>query len=363
MKKRVAKILNTLLKVFTLFLVIVSIIILVFVVISKLDWLPEGSLLSGFEYLPSLWVYLSALIITGLMFAIRHRRIALVYISVFTLFILFMGDYSLSMFSLSTSKINHNDFVELDIMTYNVRYFSYGEDNIIKFFKRSNMDVYLLTESLLTSEKLDYIKKNMEGYNIISDGGKDVSILSRYPILNYNIVKLPTYSASLSDGNDIKELSKNGNYRSFIHAVIDVKGIPVNVLSLRLIAGRPKDNSFKEKIIWGGYLLEAQKKEVEIFLEYIKSLNGPIILGGDLNTNASSSLVRKIRRVLDDAYFSDHIFGWFTYRTSFPLTRLDYIFHSRDVITESSEVVGEYLSDHFPVRAKFLISKSPEPGP
>jgi endonuclease/exonuclease/phosphatase (EEP) superfamily protein YafD len=358
MNKRVVKIINTSLKVLVFVLAAISLIALVLVIISKLDLLPRGSLLSGFEYIPSLWMFLFSLPITILLFVIRYRHTALIYISIFTLFILFLGDYSLSMFNSANNKLNNNDFVELNVMTYNVRYFSSGEDNINKFLNQSNMDIYLLTESLLTPEKQNNIKKNMPDYTIISDGGKDVSILSKYPVLSYNIVKLPTYSASLSGGNDIGELSKNGKYRSFIHAVIDVKGIPVNVLSLRLIAGRSKNNSLKEKLIWGGYLLKAQKKELGIFLDYIRKLNGPIILGGDLNTNASSSLVRRIRKVLDDAYFSDHIFGSFTFTTSFPFTRLDYLFHSRDVIAESSEIVKSYLSDHFPVTAKFLIPKS-----
>jgi endonuclease/exonuclease/phosphatase (EEP) superfamily protein YafD len=319
--------------------------------------LPRGSLLSGFEYIPTLWLYFVSSIIAGLLFVIQLRRTALIYISVFFLFIVFLGDYSMSLIKSQSSDINQNEFVELDVMAYNVQYFSSGEKKILEFLNQSVMDIYLLTESVLTDERKDQIKEYLPDYKIISDGGKDVTILSRYPVSSYNIVKLPTFSASLSGGNDIHVLSKNGDYRSFIHAVVDVKGMPVHILSIRLIAGRPKDNSLKENLIWGGYLLKAQKTEIDIIINYIHSLNGPVIIGGDLNTNPSSSLVRRIREVVDDAYFSDHIFGDFTFRTSFPLSRLDYLFHSRDVITKNSEVGDSYLSDHFPVIAKFLIPK------
>jgi len=39
--------------------------------------------------------------------------------------------------------------------------------------------------------------------------------------------------------------------------------------------------------------------------------------------------------------------------------RLDYLFHSKDVISKKSELVkmNTVLSDHFPVRAVFLIPR------
>lgn len=361
MNNRFVKILNTSLKVLILTLVIISLVVLLFMIISKLDMLPRGSLLSGFEYIPMLWLYFAGSLIAGLLFVIQLRRTALIYVSVLFLFILLLGDYSLSLINSGSADNNQNNFVELDVMAYNVQYFSAGEQKISEFLNQSGMDIYLLTESVLTPERKDQIEEYLPEYKIISDGGKDITILSRYPVSSYNIVKLPTFSASLSGANDIIKLSKNEDYRCFIHAVVDVNGIPVNVLSIRLIAGRPKDNSLKENLVWGGYLLKAQKKEIDIIINYINSLNGPAIIGGDLNTNPSSSIVRRIREVVDDAYFSDHIFGDFTYRTSFPLSRLDYLFHSRDVITKNSEVGDSYLSDHFPVIAKFLIPKKQIP--
>jgi len=59
---------------------------------------------------------------------------------------------------------------------------------------------------ILTPEKLEYLRKSLPSYTIISDNGHDLSILSKHPVISYKIVDLPTFVASLSSSNDIEKI-------------------------------------------------------------------------------------------------------------------------------------------------------------
>jgi endonuclease/exonuclease/phosphatase family metal-dependent hydrolase len=253
----------------------------------------------------------------------------------------------------------NEDYDSLKVGAFNIKYYAYGIENISKFIKESDFDVMLLSESVLTPEKLEYLKSSLPAYTVLTDNGHDLSILSKYPVLNYKIVELPTYIASLSSSNDIEKLKANGIHRSFVHAVINVNGTDVNVLSLRLIAGRPKDKSLGESIRWGKYLVNAQAEELSVFISYIQTLKGPLIFGGDLNVQPNTKIIHRINNYAVDTYLDEHPMGLYTFKVSFPTMRIDYLFHSKDIISKKSEVlkVVPVLSDHFPIKAEFLIPR------
>ena len=274
-----------------------------------------------------------------------------------------MGIFTILLFDFSLKFITHRIpenieiYDDLKVVAYNVKYYSSGIENITKFIKESDFDLVLLSESVLTSEKLEYLKNNLTAYSVLTDNGHDLALLSKYPVIYFKIIELPTYLTSFSGSNDIEKLSNSGIHRSFIHAVIDFKGTHINVLSVRLIAGRAKDKSIGENIRWWKYLLGAQDEELSVFLNYVRSINGPVIFGGDLNVTPNSAIIGEIKRYADDTYLDEHAFGSFTFSTLFPILRLDYIFHSKDIIVKNSGIVITMLSDHFPLRAEFLIPR------
>ena len=350
------KILKLILYSVTLLLAVFTIIISQGSALSKFADFSAFSLIVACGYIPYFWVLILSIIVFILFLLLKHIRIALSYLTVMVLFTLLLGDFSLG-YIFNREPENIRDFDSLNVVTYNVRYYSSGIEKITRFINESNFDVVLLSESVLTPEHLEYLKKYLPAYSVLTDNGHDVSLLSRYPIVDYKMVDLPTYHASLSGSNDLEKLGEKGINRSFIHAVVDVHGEHVNVLSLRLIAGRAKDKSITEGLKWGQYLLEAQKKELEVFLNYISILKGPVVFGGDLNAPPNSEIIHEISQYADDAYLDNHPFGSFTFRTVFPMMRLDYIFHSKDVIVKNSGVVDVRLSDHFPVRAEIYFPK------
>lgn len=353
------KILKSSLSLVTFLLAFIVIVVSIGSAICKFTDLPKDSFIQIFGYVSFFWILALSAVILILFLFLRKFNVALTYLLAILLFTLLLNDFSLN-FIRHRKRELYAAFDSLNVATYNIKYYAYGIENIADFIKKSEYDVLLLSESVLTTEKLEYLKKCLPAYSILTDNGHDLSILSRYPVLSYNIVELPTYLASLSGSNDIEKLKNGGIHRSFVHAIINVKGTAVNVLSLRLIAGRPKDKSLSEDIRWGKYLLNAQNEELSIFISYLQTLKGPVIFGGDLNVPPNTEIIHRINHYAEDAYLDDHAFGSFTFKVSFPTMRLDYLFHSKDVILKKSEVVKvrNALSDHFPIKAEFLIPRS-----
>ena len=326
--------------------------------ICKFTDLPEDSFFQIFGYLSFFWILVLSTVVLALFLLLRYFRSALSYLLAMILFTFFLNDFSLN-FIYQMKPKRYEVYDSLNIAAYNIKYYAYGIEKISEFIKESNYDVLLLSESVLTAEKLEFLKKSLPAYSILTDNGHDLSILSKYPVLSYKIVELPTYLASFSGSNDIEKLKAGGIHRSFVHAIINLNGTIVNVLSIRLIAGRPKDKSLNEDIRWGKYLLNAQNEELSVFINYLHTLKGPVIFGGDLNVPPNSGIIHRINHYAEDTYLNDHPFGSFTFKVSFPTIRLDYLFHSKDIILKKSEVVKvrTLLSDHFPIRAEFLIPR------
>ncbi|HVN58195.1 MAG TPA: endonuclease/exonuclease/phosphatase family protein [Bacteroidales bacterium] len=335
---------------------VLTIIISLGSVLSRVSLFSGITIIKACSYVTFLWVLIVAFVALLIFALLRWWRTFIIYFSLMFIFSLSLFDYSL--YSLENGKSdNKTDFKELRVMAYNIRYFSGGIENICRFIRGSKYDVVFLSECVLNPGRKRYLQENLPEYIMISDEGHDLSLLSKYPVVNSKVIELPTYIASLSSANDLTLLSSSGIHRSFIHAVVNIDGEYVNLLSLRLIAGRPKNKTISEGLKWGEYLMDAQEKEIEVFLKYLRQLKGPVIFGGDLNIPPTAILVSEIEKYTKDTYLEKNVFGGFTFNTAFPTMRLDYIFHSADLIPKSSRILNVRLSDHFPVEADFLIKK------
>jgi endonuclease/exonuclease/phosphatase family metal-dependent hydrolase len=353
------KILKSSLRLVTYLLAFVAIVVSIGSVLCKFTDLPKDSFIQVFGYVSFFWILALSAVILFLFLLLRNFTVALSYLGVVILSTLSLDDFSLNYIRPRIPE--HNKAYDcLNVAAYNIKYYAYGIENISEFIKRSDYDVLLLSESVLTTEKLEFLKRSLPAYSILTDNGHDLSILTKCAVLNYKIIELPTYLASLSSSNDIDNLKASGIHRSFVHAIIDVNGTPVNILSLRLIAGRPKDKSINEDLRWGKYLLNAQNQELSVFISYLQTLKGPVIFGGDLNVSPNTEIIHQISHYAKDTFLEEHAFGSFTFKVSFPTMRLDYLFHSKDIISKKSEVVKmrTSLSDHFPIRAEFLIPRT-----
>jgi len=153
----------------------------------------------------------------------------------------------------------------------------------------------------------------------------ETAILSKYPVLFCSEIELPTHQASLSGSNDIDSLLINPK-RSFVHIRINFNDREIDVISIRLIAGRPKSNNLKDQIEWGRYLIKKQTEEIKFFVNYLNTLEGPIVFGGDLTAPPNAKVMKPLYKIAEDAAQSQSLVPGPTFRTEFPVIRLDYIF-------------------------------------
>ncbi len=243
----------------------------------------------------------------------------------------------------------------LSIAAINTRYYSYGFDKVVNVFKEIDADLYLLSENDISQENVKILKERIHPYFFHMGRREGTAIISRYPVVSFKEILFPTHQASLKKANVLAKQHLNPN-RSFVHAVIDVNGTPVNAISVRFLAGRPYSRSLSDVLRWSFYVLDGQIKELQLFENYLKEIKGPIIFGGDLNATPSSITLRRLSETAVDLYLQDHIWGGFTFWTNFPsYARLDYIFVKNNVQPQRSEKMHTIVSDHYPVYAEVLI--------
>ncbi|GAC1603842.1 MAG: hypothetical protein NVS4B10_16560 [Myxococcales bacterium] len=246
----------------------------------------------------------------------------------------------------------------LTVVALNVQYYSHGLENVAGALNRLDADVALLSENVLDPAGAARAQELFAPRTFRMGRSGETAIVSRYPVVSFREVDLPTAQASLSGPNQPGQ--EGSEKRSFSHAVLDVNGTQVHALSLRLIAGRAPEGSVLSKIEWGLYLVRAQAAEVEAFRRYAAGLHGPVIFGGDLNAPPSATAVARLEETYADAYLARHLLGKPTFRVRpTPYLRLDYLFSGRDVPVLASRRVDVEVSDHFPVWAEFAVPGRP----
>jgi endonuclease/exonuclease/phosphatase (EEP) superfamily protein YafD len=250
------------------------------------------------------------------------------------------------------------DGPHLSVIALNVQYYSHGLENVVRTLNELDADVYLLSENVLDAAGAERARRLFAPRDFRMGRPGETAIASRYPVLSFKEVDFPSTQPSLSGPNWLGNGAASREHRSFSHAVLDVKGTRVNVVSLRLIAGRAPESNLLAQLEWGAYLIRTQAEELATFERYVAQQQGPLIFGGDMNAPPSATIVKALREHFTDAYLAQHFFGATTFRVR-PVSylRLDYLFSSRNVQPLSSRRVDVEVSDHYPVFAEFALPR------
>src|SRR5215813_5995037 len=316
---------------------------------------PEGSPLSGASYLPPSWLGAVVLLLAISAWILRARRMCVVLAGVYGIAVLPHSDFSLR----ADPREPSAKAARLSVLALNVQYYSFGVQSVVKAIKGVDADVALLSENVLDGPEAEAVARELSPSSFRMGKSGETAIASKYPILDFKEVELPTFQASLWGPDQLNKIEARP-HRSFSHAVIDVDGVQVNLLSVRLIAGRAPAADPLSQIGWGLYLLRSQNAEVEFLRAYLAQLKGPFVIGGDLNAPPSAPAIQSLRVVAKDAYLATHHLGKATFRVQAPLLRLDYVFASRELMPISTRRVDVEVSDHFPVFAEFQLSSQHE---
>ena len=143
---------------------------------------------------------------------------------------------------------------------------------------------------------------------------------------------------------DVRNLSRQGRTlrRGFIAAHLWQPGVRLTAISVHLgLSGREREGHAQE------------------FTDSLSRVEGPIVVGADLNEAPTASAARWIAERFFDAFAVDGEGSGETFPAQAPTVRIDYLFVSDEIRIERVWVPGDRsVSDHRPVVADVEI-----PGP
>lgn len=328
--------------------------------LTSLELIPARSLLAGATFVPPLFCALLGFAAALALISLGYRPGAWGLVLLQSAYFAAFGDYSLRSLGPTTEP---TDSWRLKAVALNVQYFTEGVPKIADYLARLEPDVMLLSEAEGDAKTRKAFTQALAPYDIRYAAKGDTAIASRHPIIEFYDVVLPSFQPSLSGFNLTATQYRNPR-RTFVHAVIDVHGTRINVLSVRLIAGRGRSHAPIDQWHWGRFLMREQAREVSTFVRYVKQLQGPVLFGGDLNATSSSISILKLNEIADDAYLNTHVWGDFTFKTkllpmqkhkNLPALRLDYLFVRNGLLPQRVDVLDGNVSDHFPVMGEFAL--------
>ena len=302
-----------------------------------LRWLGGGDLwfVDALGYvLPWLFVPLVVLLPAVLL---RRSRLLLVLVAVPTaLFLFTYGHLYLPRWPVRAAGPTFT------VMTHNVLYLNSDADGVAAAIEAHAPDFFGLRElEPPMAEALASQFADRYPYYKLEPG---CGFFSRYPILQYEAFRL-----SRGEGSWVQ------------HCVVDIDGYQVNVLSVHprsppLLGFHPFGLPLG---IPTGFANQGRDADVRDLLSRLEQVDRPLVVIGDFNLTDQQSLYAPLTRHLRDAHRES---GWgtgFTFtrfpRFGIPTWRIDYVFHSADLVALSTAVGDCGGSDHRPVIARLVF--------
>ncbi len=162
-----------------------------------------------------------------------------------------------------------------------------------------------------------------------------VALLSRYPILGFRNETLTRLSTQDSNATPTP-------MPGLLVASLDVRGTQVTVFDTHLDYRR--DPSVRET-------------QVGEMLAFIKKIDGPVIVFGDMNAKPDAPELQPLLQQLHDAWSGNPDAG-FTYPAEAPNERIDYVLVSPHFRVRSARVPATQASDHRPVVVDLVLDAS-----
>jgi endonuclease/exonuclease/phosphatase family metal-dependent hydrolase len=262
------------------------------------------------------------------------------------------------------------------ILSYNVRGFNrynWIKDNSVqekieRLIRREDPDIIYFQEFHLPGKNdlrsirdfssriglKHYIFNNYDASNDISG----LVIFSRYPLRS---VKRENFHDEIFGGNGV------------ISADVDINNQPYRLINIHLESIRferpdyeyaqdPTSEKSQFKIA-GMRILERFNKayhlrgdQVKKVVQEIEESKYPVILAGDANDPPVSYSYYNLSRKLEDSFHKGGMGTGGTYAGRLPSFRIDYIMHSKELLTLNHKVIHEDLSDHYPIITNIALS-------
>ena len=227
------------------------------------------------------------------------------------------------------------------LLSYNIHSGHYGFAPIADHVVRYRPDVVVFTEAR-ELRAIDTLPSELRGLfrGWTCASGDDVFVASRWPI----IAREGTPSG-LGNGRSRVRASIRSPYGVF-HAI----GVHyyTHIRSAQELQGAGFPAFMRDSA-------SARLRQTRELLEAVSRLDGPVLLAGDFNNPPAGVAYALLRRHFKDSHRRSG-WGWgYTFPSTFPVWRIDYIFYDSWWNIVRTEVGGAAGSDHRPVFAEFSL--------
>lgn len=227
----------------------------------------------------------------------------------------------------------------LRMMTFNLEQVShFSQEQVARAILAENPQVVCLQEvrdrgSFVFSE----FARRFAGWQGVQ--GWNVGLLSKYPV----------------EGFTLHPMAEVGARRKILQATLRIRGQRITVLCVHYIT-TTLVNRRSLGLYFASFASEAEVRQATTgqLLELARRSPNPVVIGGDFNTTPRSSLYPQLRAELKDAFAEA---GWgfgYTWNTSWPLLRIDYIW-TKGLEPVRVRVPPIVVSDHRPVVAELWL--------
>ncbi len=272
-------------------------------------------------------------------------------------------------FQFSKQNANETDSGSIKLMSYNVRNFdlynwehnSDTKSNIYKMLVDEQPDILCFQEFYSSgfykgwSNEKDITKLLNLDYHYFKKTNTvekyehwGMCTYSRYPIIGKGSVIINGKESKACIYTDIKTPARvvrvyNVHLQSFHLNYKDYEAIGFeNDSALNLKAGKSIFSKMKKTYVTRG-------AQVQVVAKHIRASPYPVFVCGDFNDVPSSFTYNSLRGNLQDAFLEKSWGIGFTYDYWLPIFRIDYLLIDPRWNINSFKVIGEDLSDHYPV--------------
>ncbi len=235
----------------------------------------------------------------------------------------------------------------LKILSHNVGWNTTQSPTLVKMINQQQPDIIFLQETVpkhtaaFTSLKTDYPYQ----INI-----PPVGIISKYPIVSSEILHLASHPETQ------QRALLQFNQQQIVIYNMQATGPWVKIYQILSFIKIPV------------YKYKQRFPEIQDLVERIKQETLPVIVAGDFNMTDESQDYDSVQQVLQDAFLKSGFgfgFTWphgffakkFNLKLTYPVCRIDYVWHSQHWGAKSSSVLEATESDHLPVAAELILLK------
>jgi vancomycin resistance protein VanJ len=289
---------------------------------------PTIALLSAFQP----FFFAPVLVILPLAFLSRSKTAVVSSLVAFVVFAYYYGACFLPREHFAASEMTES----IQVMTFNVGLGKASPEQIAWVIQNERADIIVVEE--ITQPDAQAVQAMFSGqyvYTILASGAETTGLLSRYPVRQSQWLQ-----------------SAEGS-RAFLKVRIDWDGRPLYVYAVHpLPAGI---SWFRNTLFPIGLSYADSQRTITDIAQRVTTLEGTTIVAGDFNLGEQTAAYSRLRSHLADAYREVGPGFGFTFPVNLrlvgitlpgPFVRIDYIFHSSDLVAQRAATGCASGSDH-----------------